>query len=449
MPTDNLDPYFAKVFKPGAVILTSGFKGGGKSHTAVAVAEQLIKGFYPSVGPVEVFTNMIFFHKVNGEILEECPPGVHRVTTMMELFPMLMDSSERHNGKVLNLIILDEAQAFIGGDSNQNNASKMMKDFLAIIRKFHAAMWFLTPSARAIGPAFRNYLNDPAYPGNLTAKLFKNLEYNERYIEERHLDYRPNELMLVKNFDLPVRMLRVPVTEWTVTKDELREGQYCYDHEAPATFYEGDGFDWPLFNRTIGGVSSIRMAQTVRDYYRKHHPTDGVRQDPRALEERRRIEEDSKLDMAKSLISSGRMTQAQVASMMGLTRDQLQYRLRKRTDYYSDKAESLVSGRSRTRSNPLREALRDDATETQASGAACVREKGADLPSIYISCRDRENTVSFERPSRNENSENRSENGHSSTPKRVPHEGPAVPDGRYDMDDFRRAVDAMLGDDDD
>ena len=59
-PTPELDGLFAGIFKPGAVILTTGFRGGGKTHTAIAVSEQLIKGYYPSIPKVEVFTNVIF-----------------------------------------------------------------------------------------------------------------------------------------------------------------------------------------------------------------------------------------------------------------------------------------------------------------------------------------------------------------------------------------------------
>ena len=268
MMDETLDMYFASVFKPGSVLLTSGFKGGGKSHTAVAIGERLVKGCYPSVGKVVMVTNMIFFHKVNDQIVEEPPPGVYHITTMMELFPLIVDIIEEHGRDVVILMVLDEAQNFVGGDSNQTNASVMMKEFLGTIRKFRLVVWFLTPSARGIGPAFRNFINNKEYAGNLTGKFRKDLAFNKRYIETEHLNLRPEELIAFQNYDmdLPVLII-VPVTEWTGRKEDMEEGKFCYDHEASASFYVGDGFDWNLFNRTVGGVSSIRVIDTIKRFY--------------------------------------------------------------------------------------------------------------------------------------------------------------------------------------
>ncbi len=309
MPSPELDSYFASVFKPGAAILTSGFKGGGKTHTAMAVCEQLVKGVYPSVGKVRVFTNVIFYHKVHGQIVEECPDGITHITTMKELFPLLVQSLEADRD-VVNILVLDEAQNFLNGDSNQVNASVMMKEFLGIIRKFRLVVWFLTPSAKAIGPAFRNYLNDPKYPGNLTAKLKKDLGWNRQYIEENHLPYDPRELMLMKNFDSDYIVLRVPVTEWTQTRYSLKEGQYCYDHEASATFWMGDDFDWTLFSRQIGGVSSMRILEVIKKFYSMSE--EAPKETPEQA--KRRMEGDTAYRMMQSGMS-GRRT----AELLGIS----------------------------------------------------------------------------------------------------------------------------------
>ncbi len=266
---ETLDEIFNDMAAPGSVWLTTGFKGGGKSHTAIAVAEQFVKGRYPSLGRVFVITNMIFFHKVGGKILEETPHGVYHVCTMKELFPLVAQILEANGKKARILLILDEAQNFIGGDSNQSNASVMMKEFLGTIRKFRMIVWFLTPSAKSIGPAFRNFINDSKYPGNLTAMWKKDLAHNKRYIKEHNLSWDPKELMMVMNYDMgqPV-FFRVPVTEWTKTREDLNEGEYCYDHEASATFYVGEGFDWNLFNRKVGGVSSMNVLREIREFYK-------------------------------------------------------------------------------------------------------------------------------------------------------------------------------------
>ena len=325
MVEESLDRYFASVFKPGSVLLTSGFKGGGKSHTAVAIGERLVKGYYPSVGKVVMVTNMIFFHKVHGEIVEETPPGVYHITTMMELFPLIVDIIEEYGRDVVILMVLDEAQNFVGGDSNQTNASVMMKEFLGTIRKFRLVVWFLTPSAKSIGPAFRNFLNDPKYPGNLTCKLKKDLAVNQRYIDANHLPYQPRELMLIKAYDSEPRFLRVPVTEWTGTKETLEEGGYCYDHEASATFYVGDGFDWEKFNRKIGGVSSLNVLKTIRSYYATNHP-DGVDIVAAPAPKPETVRKLTQVEIAVNMLNSG-MSEREVAERIGLTRNALRYRI--------------------------------------------------------------------------------------------------------------------------
>ncbi|MDO5862532.1 MAG: hypothetical protein Q4Q58_07070, partial [Thermoplasmata archaeon] len=66
----------ANMVVPGAVWLTTGFKGGGKSHTAIAVCENLVKGRYPGIGRVVLLTNILFYHKVQGKLKVETPENV-------------------------------------------------------------------------------------------------------------------------------------------------------------------------------------------------------------------------------------------------------------------------------------------------------------------------------------------------------------------------------------
>ncbi len=200
--------------------------------------------------------------------------SVYHICTMKELFPLIVEILTRDGKNCRILLILDEAQNFVGGDNNQSNASAMMKEFLGTIRKFRLIVWFLTPSSKSIGPAFRNYLNDPKYSGNITAMWKKDLARNKKYIEEHNLHWNPKELMMVKNFDMDEPFfLKVPVTKWTQTLDTLKDGEYYYDHEASATFYVGEGFNWEKFNRKIGGVSSLNVIETIKEFYKKMDTT--------------------------------------------------------------------------------------------------------------------------------------------------------------------------------
>lgn len=290
----------AKAAKPGAVWLTSGFRGGGKTHTAVALAEYMVKGKFPMKGRVFLVTNIIFFCRRGGKLVEECPDGVYHISTMKELFPIVVDIIERYGRDSLILLVLDEAQNFIGGDSNLSNASVMMKELLGTIRKFCMMVWFLTPSSMSVGPAFRNFLNNREYPGNLTAKFRKDLSANEKIIKAYgYAKIRPEELILFQNFDMEhAVVLRITRTEWTRTKEEICEGEYCYDHEASATFYVGDGFDWKAFNRAVGGVSSIRILDTIKDFYARNVDAGG---DSKIID----VPKEFKLGIIRRAISAG------------------------------------------------------------------------------------------------------------------------------------------------
>ncbi len=281
MTESSLEDVLGRMMVPGAVLLTTGFKGGGKSHCAIAVGESLVKGKFPALGTFQVITNIIFLHRAENRTIEKCPKGFHHVTSMRELFPLVIELIEKYGHDVKILLILDEAQNFVAGENANSNSSLMFKQFLSIARKFRVITWMLTPSARSVGPYFRHMLNDRKYPGALTARWFKDLAQNKRYIASRGLSWDPRELMLVQNYDMdgPV-FIRIRKTDYTGTKEELRDGGYCYDHEASATFTMGD-LDWNQFNTILGGVSSIRAFQAVKDYFAPK-PSDPVNDAPKA-----------------------------------------------------------------------------------------------------------------------------------------------------------------------
>jgi len=288
----QLAEYIRKIARPGAVWLTSGERGGGKTHTAVAVMEKLVKGKVPGMPKVIVATNIIFYHKVNGRINVEPPPGVYHITTMKELWPIVVDTIETYGRDVLIMLVLDEAQGFIGGDSNFTNSSIPMKEMLGTIRKYSMMVWFLTPTAKSVGPMFRNLINAKKNPGNVTCRWRKDLELNERWIKECKLDSSPKEWMAVIPYDTYPVMMRIPVTEWTGVLENLKEGQYCYDHVASATFREGEGFDFNDFNDALGGVASIHAMEAIKEFYAKMEAVEASEggMDPEAAERKRKVE---------------------------------------------------------------------------------------------------------------------------------------------------------------
>ena len=428
---EQLADYLCKIARPGAVWLTSGEKGGGKTHTAVAVAEKLVKGKVPGMRKVIVCTNIIFYHKVNGKVEVEPPPGVYHITTMKELWPIVVDTIEEYGRDVLIMLILDEAQGFVGGDNNFTNSSIPMKEMLGTIRKYSMMVWFLTPTARSVGPLFRNLINAKKSPGNVTCRWKKDLELNQQWISECKLDSSPKEWMAVIPYDAPPVMMRIPVTEWTGVLEDLKEGQYCYDHVASATFKEGDGFDFNAFNDFLGGVASIHAMDAIKEYYANMAAGETAEGGDPEVAERQR-----KLDLATRLHDEFDLTweQAAAATDVPLTTLKLWRR--------NAKKDEETVGAPMKRRCPSKSAA--SVMDRQTTG-------GSKIPPIYISKR----TPGIGGSAGKELSAVPSDEGAlEDDPEGVPGDvgttyATPLPDGTYTMDEMRRAVHHCIGGDGD
>lgn len=164
-------------FRPGAVFVSYGMRGGGKTHCAVSFCQRLAEGYWSGTPEhVEVITNVIFVRrKEDGGFSTEAPPHVHMVRRMGDIFPIIADALERYGRKdTLIILLLDEAQNFLLGDDNsRTEMASSMKKFCGIIRKFNLLLWLLSPAMRNLGPAFRNYLDADGDPGNVNATFQK------------------------------------------------------------------------------------------------------------------------------------------------------------------------------------------------------------------------------------------------------------------------------------
>ena len=431
----QLAAYLKKIARPGAVWLTSGERGGGKTHTAVAVMEKLVKGKVPGMRKVIVCTNIIFYHKVGGNVLVEPPPGVHHITTMKELWPIVVDTIETYGRDVLIMLILDEAQGFIAGDNNFTNSSIPMKEMLGTIRKYSMMVWFLTPTARSVGPMFRNLINAKKNPGNITCRWKKDLELNQQWIDQCKLDSRPQEWMAVIPYDAPPVMMRIPVTEWTGVLEDLKEGQYCYDHVASATFKEGDGFDFNAFNDFLGGVASIYAMDAIKEFYAKMKAGETAEGGEAEMSERER-----KLVLATKLHDEYDLTWEDAAAAAEIPFGTL------KTWRTQAKKEEKMSKKSAIGTHPSKSVARQ--TDGWMTG-------GSKSPRIYISKRtggnegdSGENSSAEARDS--EEIFDPSEDASEGVPDGI---GEAcdtpLPDGRYTMSEMRRAVHHCIGGDGD
>lgn len=409
---EGADEFFSRIAKPGAVWLTTGERGGGKTHTAVAVIEKMVGGQFPSLPKVVVATNIIFYHRVGNDIRVETPPGVYHITTMRELFPIVVKTIEEYGRKVMIMLVLDEAQGFISGDSNFTNSSIPMKEMLGTIRKYNLMVWFLTPTARSVGPAFRNLMNAKT-PGNLTCFWRKDMAKNRKWIAQNHLPCEPRELMAVIPYDSRPAALRVPVTDWTCTVDDLKDGGYCYDHIASAAFEEGEGFDFNAFNRALGGVASLHAMDAIKEFYRT---LDAPPEEKASPEELMKI---TKARIYKQLTSGG-ITQSVAAKALGVARTTL---------------------------NDWAREVEQDAGTRQTREAASDADDGRDGQAhagIYLSKRTAKKRGARRPPSSRPGEQ-------AEPPSDEDSEGPAdpeidtkIPDGTYSFAEMQRAVEYCL-----
>ncbi len=266
-----INDYLKGIFKPGAVLVSYGTRGGGKTHCAVSYCQRLIENYYPTTPKhVVVITNVIFVRKAGeDDFVTESPPGVYTIHSMREIFPIVVETLEKHGRKdTMIILLLDEAQNFLLGDMNNvGDMASSMKKFCGIIRKFNLCLWLLSPATRNLGPAFRNFLDAENDPGNVNCTFEKDDSKAGRYIKQRHLDMDPRSIVFVRaGSNEPRQKLPVPTSSWTRDPDTLAVGEYAYDNLSSADFVVGD-FPFHEFVQYISGKSSYEMIKGINEFY--------------------------------------------------------------------------------------------------------------------------------------------------------------------------------------
>ncbi len=268
--TEFIDRFIGGILKPGAVVVSYGMRGGGKTHCAVSFCQRLIEHEYKSAPRnVVLITNVIFVKKTLAGFVTESPPGVYTIHSMKEIFPIVVDTLEKYGRKdTMVVLLLDEAQNFLLGDMNNvGDMAASMKKFCGIIRKFNLCLWLLSPAMRNLGPAFRNFLDAENDPGNVNCTFQKDNARAKRFIDQRHYDMDPRSIVFVKpGFNENERYIPVPTSSWTRDPDTLKVGEYAYDNLSSADFVVGD-FPFHEFVQHISGKSSYDMISGIKEFY--------------------------------------------------------------------------------------------------------------------------------------------------------------------------------------
>ncbi len=270
--------FMRSTFKPGAVIVSYGMRGGGKTHSAISFCQRMMEGYYPDMPRhIVLVTNVIFVKRTPTEMAQEAPPGVHMIHEMKELFPIVTDALERYGRKdTMVILLLDEAQNFLLGDMNsQGDMARAMKVFCGIIRKFNLCLWLISPAMRNLGPAFMNFLDAYSDPGNVNCTMEKDNDEAKKYMNLRKLERDPRSFAFVRpGYHARKQIMSVPTSSWTKDPETLPMGGYAYDHLSSADFTVGD-FPFHEFVRYISGKSSFGMAKAIREFYASLPEEDG------------------------------------------------------------------------------------------------------------------------------------------------------------------------------
>ena len=264
------------LYDPGHVIAYTAYMGGGKSHLAVAFNEWNVK----HRSNCHLLTNIVFLRfkgwrqveKRDGAMVtrptweEEYPPGVHKVTSMEDVFRRTAEILLEDEDSVI-LLPIDEFQNFVVSDLNDYMAITFVK-YVANCRKFRHVPQPITPAKNNILRRVREFFDNPTYGGYLYAHFYKSKfevqEYNSFHGTD--LTTQQTALLKISHDQIWPNLVTVPVTEWAKPWDMLEAGDIIYDHRAPADFSLGN-FDFAKLMRRVGGVPYYRIPSAIQDYF--------------------------------------------------------------------------------------------------------------------------------------------------------------------------------------
>ncbi len=275
----DTDKMMSDLFRPGTNHVTDGFRGGGKTHHAIAYAQAMVEGAFPSMGRVILLTNIIFIKRVSfdgdeeDQFVMETPPNVFHITSMEQMFRIQTKMMRRYGREgVMFLVILDEAQNFLLADEYQQETSIAFIKWYGTTRKYNSCIWLLTPSINNLPPRARNFLDsDPA--GYVNARWRKNRGLASQYIRQHGIvDADPREFTQLKlGSDAPPVWFRITTTPWTTAKEDLQIGAYGYDHLANADFSvsidKEHPFDFDKFMERCSDTPSYKMASIMQQFF--------------------------------------------------------------------------------------------------------------------------------------------------------------------------------------
>lgn len=239
----------AEILNPGETVVLAGKRGGGKTATALSIAQHALQGDYGHEN-VEIVTNILFGRVRSGRNpIEDYPQGVTHEDTMAGTMRRIGEIIREYgSGNCLILWILDEAQNFMIADQNMGGENQALVKYLGNARKFDVCNFFLTPSINNLAPRVRSFGTGDAKSGYCSCQMQKD-PVEARKIAGGDLD--PRSVTFVRTgAGNPWEPVVIRPTPWIrgIYGRGLPDGSHGYDTKSMATFSIGTNDNGVPFN---------------------------------------------------------------------------------------------------------------------------------------------------------------------------------------------------------
>lgn len=264
--------FIYNLLQPGETIVFGGKRGGGKTATALSIAQHAVQGDYGH-RHVEIVTNVLFGRVTgNGEPVEDYPEHVHHedtlAGTMRRIGGIIGDYG---SGNCLIIWLLDEAQNFMMADMNGTKENLALTKYLGNARKFDVCNMFLTPAINNLTPRVRCFPTGDQKSGYCSCQMQKDPAKASEII--RSVDPRSITFVRTEAGAQPVPLYIKP-TSWIrgIYAKGLEAGSYGYDTKSTASFSIGKNendvsFSFEKFIMATSGGLSHELPEKIRRFF--------------------------------------------------------------------------------------------------------------------------------------------------------------------------------------
>ena len=263
------------ILQPGETIVLTGKRGGGKTATAVSIAQHAIDGDYGHRN-VRVITNVIFGQVRGGgrPPVEAYPPGVIHEDTLAGTMRRVGEILEETDGDCLIIWLLDESQNFMLADMNGSKENMALTKYLGNARKFGVCNLFLTPALNNLTPRVRCFPTGEAKSGYCSCQMRKDPAHAKTKVPAG-MDPKCVTFTRCAAEEREVPIVIRP-TRWItdIYARGAKPGTFGYDTRSTATFSVGENehgiqFKFEDFIKATSGGLSHELPAKIREFFLK------------------------------------------------------------------------------------------------------------------------------------------------------------------------------------